>query len=150
MRTWGSIWVAGACVLAAIVGCDRGATAEAPVRQAEIAEAHTGDAERGTATAHPRREVEQEGLLIGEYPLADKPVIDGDTVRVEGVDGSIRLLSIDTEEKLRGKADRAASERDFEQYIQGKRGDAPRPQKAVSPSSWCTTPAASMRRPCSA
>ena len=133
MRTWGSIWVAGGCVLAAIVGCDRGVTAEAPVRQAEIAEAHTGDAERGTVTAQPRREVEQEGLLIGEYRLADKPVIDGDTVRVEGVDGSIRLLSIDTEEKLRGKADRAASEKNFEQYIQGKRGDAPRPQKAGTP-----------------
>ena len=133
MRTWGSIWVAGVCVLAAIVGCDRGVTAEAPVRQAEIAEAHTGDAERGTVTAQPRREVEQEGLLIGEYRLADKPVIDGDTVRVEGVDGSIRLLSIDTEEKLRGKADRAASEKNFEQYIQGKRGDAPRPQKAGTP-----------------
>ncbi|MBW1756393.1 MAG: thermonuclease family protein [Deltaproteobacteria bacterium] len=133
MRTWGSIWVAGVCVLAAIVGCDRGATAEAPVRQAEIAEAHAGNAERGTVTAQPRPEVEQEGLLIGEYRLADKPVIDGDTVRVEGVDGSIRLLSIDTEEKLRGKADRAASEKNFEQYIQGKRGDAPRPQKAGTP-----------------
>jgi endonuclease YncB( thermonuclease family) len=108
-------------------------TAEAPVRQAEIAEAHTGDAERGTVTAQPRPDVEQEGLLIGEYRLADKPVIDGDTVRVEGVDGSIRLLSIDAEEKLRGKADRAASEKNFERYIQGKRGDAPRPQKAGTP-----------------
>ena len=32
---------------------------------------------------------------------------DGDTIRVEGIEGSIRLLSIDTEEKLRGRADRA-------------------------------------------
>jgi len=133
MRRRGSIWAASACILAVIAGCDRGATAEAPVHQAETAKAHTGDAERGKATAQPPREAEQEGLLIGEYRLADKPVVDGDTVRVEGVDGSIRLLSIDTEEKLRSKADRAASERDFEQYLKGKRGNAARPQKPGTP-----------------
>jgi len=130
---WGGIWAVGACTLLAIASCDRGATAEAPIHQVEVAEAHTGDAERGTEAAPPPKEVEQEGLLIGEYRLADDPVVDGDTLRVEGVDGSIRLLSIDTEEKLRGKADRAASKRDFEQYLKGKRGSATRPQKAGTP-----------------
>jgi endonuclease YncB( thermonuclease family) len=133
MRTWDSIWAVGVCTLVAIAGCDRGATAEAPIHRAEVAEAHTGDAERGTDTAAPPKELEREGLLIGEYRLADDPVVDGDTIRVEGIDGSIRLLSVDTEEKLRSKADRAASERDFEQYLKGKRGDAPRPQKAGTP-----------------
>ena len=134
MRMWGGIWAAGACIIAAIVGCDRGATAETPVRQVEVAEAHTGDAERQTETAEPpRREVEREGLLIGEYRLADNTVVDGDTIRVEGVEGSIRLLSIDTEEKLRGKANHAAAEKDFGKYLKGKRGNAPRPQKAGTP-----------------
>ena len=133
MRTWGGIWAAGACILAAIAGCDRGATAEAPIHQVDIAEAHTGDAERGTAAAQSPKEVEHEGLLIGEFRLADNPVVDGDTVRVVGVDGSVRLLSIDTEEKLRGKADRAAAAKDFERYLKGKRGDGTRPQKVGTP-----------------
>jgi endonuclease YncB( thermonuclease family) len=130
---WGGIWAAGACTVVAIAGCDRGATAEAPVQQVDTAEAHTGDTERGTATAQPRKKTDREGLLIGEYRLADRPVVDGDTIRVEGVEGTIRLLSIDTEEKLRGKADRAAAAKDFEQYLEGKRGNAVRPGKTGTP-----------------
>ena len=133
MRMWGGIWAAGACILVSIAGCDRGAIAEAPTRQVEVAEAHTGNADRGTAAARPPEEAEREGLIIGEYGLSDKPVVDGDTVRVEGLDGSIRLLSIDTEEKLRGKADRAAAAKDFDQYLKAKRGDATRPRKAGTP-----------------
>jgi len=130
---WGGIWAAGAWILLAIAGCDRDAVAEAPVHQGDAAEAYAGGAERPAAAAKPRKGIEQEGLLIGEYRLADDPVIDGDTIRVEGIEGSIRLLSIDTEEKLRGKADRAAVAKDFERYLRGKRGDAARPQKAGTP-----------------
>jgi len=133
MRMWGSIWAAGICIVAAIAGCDRGATAETPIQQVDTAEAHTGAAERPTAAAKSKAEIEHEGLLIGEYRLAEYPVVDGDTIRVEGVDGSIRLLSIDTEEKMRGKADRAAVAKDFDQYLKRKRGDATRPQKAGTP-----------------
>jgi len=130
---WGGIWAAGAYILVSIAGCDRGATADGPIHQVDVVEAHTGDAERGTAAAERTKEVEQEGLLIGEYRLPDNPVVDGDTVRVEGIEGSIRLLSIDTEEKLRGKADRAAATKDFQNYLKRKRGDATRPQKAGTP-----------------
>jgi endonuclease YncB( thermonuclease family) len=133
MRKWGGIWAAGTCILVSIAGCDRGATAEAPTRQVDVTESHTGDAERGTTAARPPEEVDREGLIIGEYRLSDKPVVDGDTVRVEGVDGSIRLLSIDTEEKLRSKADRAAAAKDFDQYLKGKRGGGTRPQKTGTP-----------------
>ena len=133
MRTWGGIWAAGTCILVSIASCDRGATAEAPTRQVDGAEAQPGDPGRGTTAAPPPKEVEREGLIIGEYRLSDKPVVDGDTVRADGVDGSIRLLSIDTEEKLRSKADRAAAAKDFDQYLKGKRGDATRPQKAGTP-----------------
>ena len=130
---WGGIWAAGACTLVAIAGCDRGATAETPIQQVDTAESHTGNVERGTAAARARDATDREGLLIGEYRLAKEPVVDGDTIRVEGVDGSIRLLSIDTEEKLRSKADRTAAARNFEQYLKEKRGNAVRPRKAGTP-----------------
>jgi endonuclease YncB( thermonuclease family) len=133
MRRWGGIWQALACLLVAIAGCDRAATAETPIQQVEATAAHAAKAERSGTTTQPRAEVEQEGLLIGEYRLADAPVVDGDTIRVEGIEGSIRLLSIDSEEKLRGRADRAAADEDFEQYLKRKRGNAIRPQKAGTP-----------------
>ena len=41
--------------------------------QVEIAESHTGDADRGAAPSRAPEEAEQEGLLIGEYRLADQP-----------------------------------------------------------------------------
>jgi len=108
MRMGGGCWAAGAGVLLLICACDRGTTAEAPARQAEITEAHTGDAEQHATKPPLARDTVQEGLLIGEYGLGDDPVVDGDTIRVDGIEGSLRLLAIDTEEKLRGKGDRAA------------------------------------------
>jgi len=133
MRIWGGIWAAGACMAVAIAGCDRGATAEAPGRHADSAPAHVGASEHPPTQAEPRKECDREGLLVGEYRLGDKPVVDGDTIRVEGIEGSIRLLSIDTEEKLRSKADRAAAAKDFERYLKRKRGNATRPRKAGTP-----------------
>lgn len=116
-----------------VTACDRGVTAEAPSQQVEISETHTGDAERRATTPSLPAETQPEGLLIGELRLADDAVVDGDTIRVQGIDGSLRLLSIDTEESLRSKADRAAVERDFDLYIEKKRGDALRPKKPGTP-----------------
>jgi len=120
-------------VLLLICACDRGTTAEAPARQAEITEAHTGDAEQHATKPPLARDTVQEGLLIGEYGLGDDPVVDGDTIRVDGIEGSLRLLAIDTEEKLRGKGDRAAAAKDFDRYIKRKRRDSVRPPKAGTP-----------------
>ena len=132
MRGWGSTWLVGASILASIAGCERGATTEAPARQAELIEAHTGDAKGGETDA--RKDGEREGLIIGEaYRLPANAVVDGDTIRVEGIEGSLRLLSVDTEEKLRAKADRAAAAKDFEKYLAGKRGDRVRPGKPGTP-----------------
>ncbi|MGB5503088.1 MAG: thermonuclease family protein [Polyangiales bacterium] len=117
----------------ASLGCDRGATAETPVQQEDSAEAHSGAAERQKPSELVWGEGVREGLLIGEYRLADDPVIDGDTIRAEGIDGSLRLLSLDTEERLHGKADRVAASKDFERYLKTKRADAPRPQKMGTP-----------------
>jgi endonuclease YncB( thermonuclease family) len=134
MRTWGSILVAGACILVPVVGCDRGATAEAPTQKVDVVEAHTGDTAHRAPTPDQPKEFEQEGFRLGgEYRLGDKPVVDGDTVRIEGIEGSLRLLSIDTEEKLRSKADRAAVAKDFEKYLEDKRGGARRPKKPGTP-----------------
>jgi len=115
------------------LGCDRGATAETPVQQDVAAEAHRGAAARQKPNQGARGGAVQQGLLIGEFRLPDDPVIDGDTIRVEGIDGSLRLLSLDTEERFHGKADRAAASKDFERYRKGKRANAARPQKTGTP-----------------
>jgi endonuclease YncB( thermonuclease family) len=131
MRTRRWSWAIVAYGLVAIAGCDRGATAETPVQGIEVGATRTGGSEREGANAE--RGADQEGLLIGEYELPDDAIVDGDTIRVRGIENSIRLLSIDTEEKLRSRADRTAAKEDFEQYLRNKRGNAPRPQKAGTP-----------------
>ena len=43
-------------------------------------------------------------LLLGEFPLkgdVDHAVVDGDTIKVDGLDASIRILFIDTEESFK-------------------------------------------------
>ncbi len=97
------------------------------------APAATGAVNAPPQQPEPDRRVDREGLLIGEFRLAADPVVDGDTIRVEGIEQSIRLLSIDTEEPLRSRADRAAATRDFEQYLSAKRGGATRPIKVGTP-----------------
>jgi len=133
MRWWASIWLGSAWLCMTSLGCDRGATAETPVQQVDSARAHSGAAERQAPNELGGSAATQEGLLIGEYRLADDPVIDGDTIRVEGIEGSLRLLSLDTEERFHGKTERAAAERDFERYLKGKRANATRPQKTGTP-----------------
>jgi len=133
MRWWGCIWLGSAWLCMASFGCDRGVTLETPVQQVDAAEAHSGAAEGQKPSKLVWGEGRQKGLLIGEYRLADDPVIDGDTIRVEGIDGSLRLLSLDTEERLHGKADRVAASKNFERYLKAKRADAPRPQKMGTP-----------------
>ncbi|MBT8467202.1 MAG: thermonuclease family protein, partial [Deltaproteobacteria bacterium] len=133
MRWPGSIWLGSAWLCMASFGCDRGATVDTPVQQVDAAEAHSGAAEPQEPNERARAEAGREGLLIGEYRLADDPVVDGDNIRVEGIDGSVRLLSLDTEERLRGRSDRPAASKDFERYLKAKRAGAARPQKFGTP-----------------
>lgn len=133
MHASGGFKTALLCLCLVGLGCDRGATTEAPAQPVDGIEAHTGAAERLTASTKGLRPVDREGLLIGEFGLGANPVVDGDTIRVEGIEGSIRLLSIDTEERLHGRADRAAAEEDFERYLKAKRGDASRPSRLGTP-----------------
>jgi endonuclease YncB( thermonuclease family) len=77
--------------------------------------------------------LESPGLVIGEFSLASKGVVDGDTIKVRGLDTSLRLLAIDTEETYKRDADRRASDSDFDKYLRDKRGDKSRPIKAATP-----------------
>lgn len=73
------------------------------------------------------------GLVLGEFRLARKAVLDGDTLRVVGLPKTLRLLGIDTEETFKHEDDRREAERDFEAYVRAKRGDSPRPVKMGTP-----------------
>jgi endonuclease YncB( thermonuclease family) len=76
---------------------------------------------------------EQPGLVIGEFTLAPDPVIDGDTIKVEGLKTSLRLLGIDAEETFKSEEDRRAFEAGWEKYQKDKRGDGSRPVKYATP-----------------
>ena len=62
-------------------------------------------------------------FLMGEYPLKgdiDHAVVDGDTIKVEGLKDSIRILFIDTEESFKHETAEAKTEQlvdDWDNYI---------------------------------
>src|SRR5690348_1544606 len=61
--------------------------------------------------------LEHVGLVIGEFPIdGANSVIDGDTIRVKGLDSSLRLLAIDTEETFKKPFEREAFARGWETY----------------------------------
>src|SRR5882757_2031770 len=70
-------------------------------------------------------------LVIGELALTK--VTDGDTIRVEGLDASLRLLGFDAEETFKSRADRRAFAEGWEQYEKAKRNGAARPVKFATP-----------------
>lgn len=125
----------GACWLVLVslaLGCSPQSTVETlPDAQAQ-GQANDSKERSADASESPSA-LDTEGLLIGEFRLAPRPVIDGDTIRVEGIEGSIRLLSIDTEEVFHGKRERAAANQDFDAYLRRRRGDSPRPVKTGTP-----------------
>jgi endonuclease YncB( thermonuclease family) len=96
----------------------------------------TQDAKRFTrdeAAAQLKR-LEVVSLELGEFPF-DGPsaVIDGDTVRVKGLNASLRLLAIDTEETFKKDWEREAFAAGWEAYKKRMRGDSPRPVKMATP-----------------
>lgn len=78
-------------------------------------------------------DADKPGLVIGEFRLARKAILDGDTIRVAGLPKSLRLLGIDTEETFKSIQDRIDAENDFEAYLRAKRGNSPKPVKAATP-----------------
>lgn len=118
-------------VLVALCGCEPDATAETS-RQTTGASPASSATDPSDQDAEPV-EPAQGGLVLGDYRLLPDGVIDGDTIRVESLDDSVRLLSIDTEERARNEADRIAMEADFEAYLKAKREGAARPKKPGTP-----------------
>ena len=75
--------------------------------------------------------LETPGIEVGEFRLSR--VVDGDTVWVDGLDASLRLVGIDAEETFKNEADRRAVETDWQGYLKAKRGTSKRPVKIASP-----------------
>jgi endonuclease YncB( thermonuclease family) len=78
--------------------------------------------------------LEKPGLEIGLFPLSSKnPIVDGDTIRVQGLENTLRLLGIDTEETFKHEAEKRAYEAGWEQYLKDQRGGSPHPVKMATP-----------------
>jgi endonuclease YncB( thermonuclease family) len=76
--------------------------------------------------------LEAPGVVVGtEFHITK--VVDGDTVWVDGLDKSLRLLGIDTEELFHHEENRRAAEKDWAVYLKDQRGDKLRPVKLESP-----------------
>jgi endonuclease YncB( thermonuclease family) len=61
----------------------------------------------------------QDGLVIGEYKMGR--VVDGDTIHVEGLDSSLRLLGFDAEETFKHDSERRAFDAGWDKYKVGVR-----------------------------
>lgn len=92
----------------------------------------------GTSERYARKQAEKSvqklarpGAEVGEFRIGR--VVDGDTVYVDGLDASLRLLGIDAEETFKKEVDRRAAEADWDGYLRAKRGDHARPVKLATP-----------------
>ncbi len=73
------------------------------------------------------------GLRVGDFRLASPSVVDGDTIKVVGIEGTLRLLAIDTEETFKSDKDRRAYDEGLEAYLAKKQAGKERPIKAATP-----------------
>src|SRR3954447_12750139 len=80
------------------------------------------------------KNLEKPGLEIGIFPLSSKnPIVDGDTVRVQGLENTLRLLGIDTEETFKHEAEKRAYEAGWDDYLKDQRGNSIHPVKMATP-----------------
>lgn len=70
-------------------------------------------------------------LELGTFPLLK--VIDGDTVKVGGLDSTLRLLAIDTEETFKKEKERRAFEQGWERYLAEAEAKSRGPVKIPTP-----------------
>jgi endonuclease YncB( thermonuclease family) len=73
------------------------------------------------------------GLVLGVFTLANKAVVDGDTIKVEGLDASLRLLGLDCEETFKSDKALRAYEVGFAEYLRNEQAKTPRPVKVPTP-----------------
>ncbi len=76
---------------------------------------------------------DQAGILMGVFPLKKGGVVDGDTIKVGGLDNTLRLLGMDTEETFKKEADRRLYESGWERYLAAKQAETTRPIKVATP-----------------
>lgn len=94
----------------------------------------TGIANRVGSTTLDTGPTTDPALVLGEFPLAKKnPVLDGDTIKVEGLDASLRLLGIDTEETFHKQSEKDAFEKGWDSYLVEMKGNSKRPVKMATP-----------------
>lgn len=72
-------------------------------------------------------------LVVGEFTLADDPVVDGDTFRLSSPKENVRVACVDTEEVFHGTRDPVAAEADFPAYAKARRAGSPLPVKYPTP-----------------
>ena len=73
------------------------------------------------------------GLILGEFPLAKNAIVDGDTIKVSGLDASLRLLGIDTEETFKSDKAWRAYEVGWDEYLANEQAKTSRPIKVPTP-----------------
>jgi len=73
------------------------------------------------------------GVVIGTFALANHPVVDGDTIKVVGLDASLRLLGLDCEETFKSDKALRKYEQGFDEYLRSEQGDSPKPVKIPTP-----------------
>jgi len=74
------------------------------------------------------------GYVIGVFNLRPNAVVDGDTIKVEALDASLRLLAIDTEETFKHEDElRAFESMEWPEYLESMRGSSGKPPKGPTP-----------------
>ena len=75
--------------------------------------------------------LESVGIEMGEFSVTK--VVDGDTIHVDGLDSSLRLLGVDTEETFKHEKEKREFEQGWQVYLKQQRGDSKRPVKMATP-----------------
>lgn len=70
-------------------------------------------------------------LILGEFPLLK--VTDGDTIKVDGLDASLRLLGLDTEETFKRKSEWMEFDKGWERYLAEAQARSRSPVKIPTP-----------------
>jgi endonuclease YncB( thermonuclease family) len=115
------LWWIAALALALGCGSSNGAEPEGPQRYSK----------KKLQTSLSK--VETPGLVLGEFEIQARGVVDGDTIKVIGLPSTLRLLAIDSEETFKNERYRRLAETDFDAYLKELRGTRLRPAKAQTP-----------------
>ncbi|MBX7078005.1 MAG: thermonuclease family protein [Nannocystaceae bacterium] len=94
---------------------------------------HDGRYDRGELAASLADRETPPGLLLGTFLLANKGVVDGDTIKVDGLDASLRLIGLDCEETFKSDKALRAYEIGFDEYLRNEQAKTERPVKIPTP-----------------